>query len=75
MHLGIPMLQWEKEIPRDFLAFQYVANPADVKERGIRIMFQTSTGEVGRIILTDTEADWFSRKLRDTLADNGVTLS
>lgn len=76
MHLGIPALQWEKDIPfPSFVSMQYVRNPVDYSESGVRIMFQTQTGEVGRIILPDKEADQLARMLRDTLQNNRVQVT
>lgn len=76
MHVGIPALGWEKDVPfPEFVSMQYVRNPADYAESGVRIMFQTQTGEVGRIVLPDKEADQLSRMLRDTLINNRRTVT
>lgn len=75
MHLGIPDLNWEEEIQfPDHVSIQYVANPADVTERGVRLYFQTDSGKVGRLVFTAEEAELLSRKIRDTLIDNRITV-
>lgn len=76
MHIGIPTLGWEEDVPfPEFVSMQYVRNPVDYTESGVRIMFQTATGKVGRIILPDKEADQLSRMLRDTLQNNKVRVT
>lgn len=76
MHLGIPELQWEEDIRfPEACSVQFVRNPANLKESGVRVYFQTQSGKLGRIIFTAEEVELFARQMRDKLIENRITVT
>ncbi len=71
MHIGIPTLGWEKEIHYpERTSLQFVRNPANHQESGVRLMFVTDDDIAGRLILTAREAEQYAKSILDLLADN-----
>lgn len=75
MHVGIAGVAEEDiQFPQQ-CSLQFIRNPANLKESGVRLYFKTQNGKLGRLVFTAEEVDLFSRMMRDKLAENRITLT